>query len=101
MKKNPFARRLAFAVLPIGLVVLASGCAVDTQEPPVGEEAVGQTSQALSTWAAYGWGTTNDLDGHDTGLYSWDLLYDLGRDKEEKLRVYRETLRLRGLRDEA
>jgi DUF971 family protein len=40
-------------------------------------------------------------DGHDTGLYSWDLLYDLGRDKDEKLRVYRETLRLRGLRDEA
>jgi len=40
-------------------------------------------------------------DGHDTGLYSWDLLYELGRDKDEKLRVYRETLRLRGLRDEA
>ena len=40
-------------------------------------------------------------DGHDTGLYSWDLIYDLGAHKEEKLRVYRETLRLRGLRDEA
>jgi DUF971 family protein len=40
-------------------------------------------------------------DGHDTGLYSWDLLYDLGRDKDERLRIYRETLRLRALRDEA
>lgn len=40
-------------------------------------------------------------DGHDTGLYSWDLLYDLGREKDEKLRGYRETLRLLGLRDEA
>lgn len=40
-------------------------------------------------------------DGHDTGLYSWDLLYDLGAHKDEKLRVYRETLRLRALRDEA
>jgi len=40
-------------------------------------------------------------DGHDTGLYSWDLLYDLGREKDERLRVYRETLRLRALRDEA
>ncbi|MBK6704122.1 MAG: DUF971 domain-containing protein [Caulobacteraceae bacterium] len=40
-------------------------------------------------------------DGHDTGLYSWDLLYDLGRDKDEKLRIYRDTLRLRALRDEA
>lgn len=40
-------------------------------------------------------------DGHDTGLYPWDLLYDLGAHKDERLRVYRETLRLRGLRDEA
>lgn len=40
-------------------------------------------------------------DGHDTGLYSWDLLYELGRDKDEKLRVYRETLAQRALRDEA
>ena len=40
-------------------------------------------------------------DGHDTGLYSWDLLHDLGRDKDERLKVYRETLRLRALRDEA
>ena len=40
-------------------------------------------------------------DGHDTGLYSWDLLYELGRDKDEKLRVYRETLAERALRDEA
>ena len=40
-------------------------------------------------------------DGHDTGLYSWDLLYELGRDKDEKLRRYREALQLRALRDEA
>lgn len=40
-------------------------------------------------------------DGHDTGLYSWDLIYDLGAHKDEKLRVYRETLAQRGLRDEA
>lgn len=40
-------------------------------------------------------------DGHDTGLYSWDLLRKLGEEKEELLRVYRETLRLRTLRDEA
>jgi DUF971 family protein len=40
-------------------------------------------------------------DGHDTGLYSWDLLYDLGREKDERLRVYRETLQQRMLRDEA
>jgi len=40
-------------------------------------------------------------DGHDTGLYSWDLLYDLGRDKDAHFARYRETLAARGLRDEA
>lgn len=40
-------------------------------------------------------------DGHDTGLYSWDLLYELGRDKDIFLARYRETLAQRGLRDEA
>lgn len=40
-------------------------------------------------------------DGHDTGLYSWDLLYDLGANKDKHLRVYRETLAQRALRDEA
>ena len=40
-------------------------------------------------------------DGHDTGLYSWDLIYDLGAHKDERMRVYRDTLRLRALRDEA
>jgi DUF971 family protein len=40
-------------------------------------------------------------DGHDTGFYTWDLLYDLGVNKDERLRVYREILQQRGLRDEA
>lgn len=31
-------------------------------------------------------------DGHDTGLYSWKLLYELGRDREEKWRHYLERL---------
>jgi DUF971 family protein len=40
-------------------------------------------------------------DGHDSGLYSWDLLYDLGAHADERLRIYRETLAQRTLRDEA
>ncbi|MES1197363.1 MAG: gamma-butyrobetaine hydroxylase-like domain-containing protein [Pseudomonadota bacterium] len=40
-------------------------------------------------------------DGHDTGLYSWDLLHDLGAHKDERMRAYRETLATRMLRDEA
>ena len=31
-------------------------------------------------------------DGHDTGLYSWDLLYELGRDKDERLAAYRKSV---------
>ena len=40
-------------------------------------------------------------DGHDTGLYSWDLLYDLGAHKDARMTAYRESLRLSALRDEA
>ena len=40
-------------------------------------------------------------DGHDTGLYSWDLLYELGSDMDGYMRRYREALAARGLRDEA
>lgn len=29
-------------------------------------------------------------DGHDTGLYSWDLIYELGRDKDRYYREYRQ-----------
>jgi DUF971 family protein len=27
-------------------------------------------------------------DGHDSGLYSWALLYELGRDREKKTNEY-------------
>ena len=40
-------------------------------------------------------------DGHDTGLFSFFLLYELGRDRDERLALYRETLAQRALRDEA
>ena len=40
-------------------------------------------------------------DGHDTGLYSWDLLHDLGAHRDDRMRAYRQTLAERTLRDEA
>lgn len=40
-------------------------------------------------------------DGHDTGLYSWDLLYQLGAEKDALMRRYRESLLETKLRDEA
>lgn len=35
-------------------------------------------------------------DGHNTGIYSWDTLYVLGRDQEEKWARYLERLEKAG-----
>lgn len=35
-------------------------------------------------------------DGHDTGLYTWDYLYELGRDRDRKWRAYLDRLAARG-----
>lgn len=36
-------------------------------------------------------------DGHDTGLYSWDYLHELGRDHNKKWEEYLRALRIQGL----
>ena len=36
-------------------------------------------------------------DGHDTGLYSWDALYELGRDQETLWPRYLGDLQRQGL----
>ena len=35
-------------------------------------------------------------DGHDTGLYSWDYLYEIGRNQEALWQRYRERMREAG-----
>lgn len=35
-------------------------------------------------------------DGHDTGLYSWTYLYELGRERERKWKEYLAALRRTG-----
>lgn len=35
-------------------------------------------------------------DGHDTGLYTWDYLYELGRDHDTKWRAYLDRLQAAG-----
>ncbi|MCE7028834.1 gamma-butyrobetaine hydroxylase-like domain-containing protein [Jiella avicenniae] len=40
-------------------------------------------------------------DGHDTGLYSWSYLSELGRDKDARWQGYLDELRAKGLRREA
>jgi len=39
-------------------------------------------------------------DGHATGIYSWDYLYELGANREPMLRSYLERLRTAGARRE-
>ena len=39
-------------------------------------------------------------DLHDTGIYSWDYLHALGREREARWEAYLEALRARGLRRE-
>ena len=36
-------------------------------------------------------------DLHDTGLYSWDYLYELGEDQAEKWAAYLEAVKRQGL----
>ena len=40
-------------------------------------------------------------DGHDSGLYSWKLLYELGAQHEGKWRDYLERLKQAGIEREA
>ena len=35
-------------------------------------------------------------DGHDTGLYTWDYLYELGADHDERWRNYLDRLQAAG-----
>jgi DUF971 family protein len=36
-------------------------------------------------------------DGHDSGLYAWDYLHELGRDQNRKWDAYLRALRIQGL----
>ncbi len=39
-------------------------------------------------------------DGHDTGLFTWSYLHELGREHEEKWPAYLEALAAKGLKRE-
>jgi DUF971 family protein len=56
---------------------------------PVGKEHVG--INAVEPVGNYAIKLEFD-DGHDTGLYSWDYLYELGRDHDRLWREYLEKL---------
>jgi DUF971 family protein len=39
-------------------------------------------------------------DLHDTGIYSWEYLHELGRDREQRWLAYLDALKAKGLRRE-
>jgi len=43
----------------------------------------------------------NFSDGHATGIYSWDYLYEIGANRESMWRAYLERLKAAGARREA
>ena len=36
-------------------------------------------------------------DGHDTGIYSWSYLQELGREREQRWKAYLDALKAKGL----
>ncbi len=35
-------------------------------------------------------------DGHDTGIYTWKILYELGRDQQDKWQIYLDRMKAAG-----
>jgi DUF971 family protein/molybdopterin converting factor small subunit len=60
------------------------------KEPPVGKEGVNITG--IEPQGHYAVRLLFD-DGHDTGIYSWDTLYELGEKTEENWQAYLERLK--------
>ena len=65
------------------------------ENPVVGKEEVNIT--AIEPQGQYAVRLVFD-DGHDTGIYSWDTLYELGEHQEENWRAYLEQLEKIGYR---
>ncbi len=88
----------AFA-LPAEYLRVMTGSALDRghgeSRPPVaGKQQVGVSE--ITPVGRYAVRIRFD-DGHDTGLYSWDALYDLGRRQDERWGGYLADLQKHGL----
>ena len=81
------------------LRVFSRAAEVRTLDRPVtGKEAV--NIEGIEPQGQYGVRILFD-DGHDTGIYSWDTLYELGDRKEENWADYLRRLEAMGYRREA
>jgi|WetSurMetagenome_2_1015567.scaffolds.fasta_scaffold508053_1 DUF971 family protein len=86
-------------VLPAEYLRVMTGSALDRghgeERPPVAGKRSVSVSE-ISPIGRYAVRIRFD-DGHDTGLYSWDALYDLGRDHDQKWGKYLGDLERYGL----
>lgn len=87
-------------VLPAEYLRVMTGSALDRghgagDRPPVaGKQGVGISE--ITPIGRYAVRIRFD-DGHDTGLYSWDALYDLGRNRDRHWGQYVQDLEKAGL----
>ncbi|MCU7958628.1 MAG: DUF971 domain-containing protein [gamma proteobacterium symbiont of Bathyaustriella thionipta] len=63
------------------------------QQPDVGKENV--NIDAIEAQGQYGIRIKFD-DGHDTGIYSWESLYELGKNQQQNWQQYLQKLKDRG-----
>ena len=87
-------------VLPAEYLRVMTGSALDkghgeVRPPVAGKAAVGVAE--ISPIGRYAVRIRFD-DGHDTGLYSWDALYALGRDRQRRWDEYLADLDRYGLK---
>ena len=86
-------------VLPAEYLRVMTGSALDkghgeARAPVAGKQGVGVAG--ITPIGRYAVRIRFD-DGHNTGLYSWDALYDLGRDQPAKWGKYLADLEKHGL----
>ena len=86
-------------VLPMEYVRVMTGSALDrghgeARAPVAGKAGVGIAE--ITPIGRYAVRIRFD-DGHDTGLYSWDALYELGRDQDKLWGGYLQDMQAQGL----
>ncbi len=86
-------------VLPAEYVRVMTGSALDRGHGEARAPVAGKQRVAVSEIAPVGRYAVRIKfdDGHDTGLYSWDALYELGRDQARLWSKYLADLKTHGL----
>ncbi len=87
-------------VLPAEYLRVMTGSALDKGHGEVRPPVAGKQNVGVAEIAPIGRYAVRIRfdDGHDTGLYSWDALYDLGREQPGRWAAYLSDLDRHGLK---